>query len=162
MTGRMGTIDVSMTGRGKQHPRTKFRPGDGRRMLFVVLGCLMLLLGLIGAFLPVMPTTIFLILAAWFFGRSSPRLEAWMLDHPRFGPVLRDWRAHGAMPCRAKLMACGGMATGYLLFFLGARPALWLAITVATFMIGCAAWIITRPEPPHGSEAEARLPRNEP
>ena len=68
--------------------------GEGQRVGFLALGGLMLALGIIGAFLPVMPTTIFLILAAWCFGRSSPRLESWMLDHQRFGPALRQWREH--------------------------------------------------------------------
>ncbi|MCF8470876.1 MAG: YbaN family protein [Parvibaculum sp.] len=117
---------------------------------FITLGCLMLLLGLIGAFLPVMPTTIFLIGATWCFGRSSPGLEAWMLDHPRFGPVIRNWRDYGAIPRRAKWMACGGMAVGYASFWLTAQPGVWLAIAVATFMIGSAAYVTTRPE---GNEA---------
>ncbi len=51
----------------------------------------MVMLGFIGALVPLMPTTIFLILAAWFFARSSPRLEAWLMHHPRFGATLRNW-----------------------------------------------------------------------
>lgn len=122
------------------------RLDEGRQAGFIALGCLFLFLGFIGALLPVMPTTIFLILAAWCFGRSSPRLEAWMLDHPRFGPVLRDWREHGAMPRRAKWLACTGMAIGYAVFWLGAQPASWLAATVAVAMLACAAWIMARLE----------------
>lgn len=111
---------------------------------------MMLLLGVIGAFLPVMPTTIFLILAAWCFGRSSPRLEAWMLDHPHFGAVLRDWREHGAVPRRAKLMACAGMTLGYVLFWIKAQPTAPAALLVAAFMIGSALYVVSRPKPPEG------------
>ncbi|WP_066176661.1 YbaN family protein [Hoeflea olei] len=126
------------------------RPGrsrldEGRQAGYMALGCLMLLLGMVGAVLPLMPTTIFLILAAWCFGRSSPRLEAWMLAHPRAGPLIRDWRAQGAIPLRAKWMACLGMTLGYALFWLAARPDPWLAVPVAAAMLGCAAWIVTRP-----------------
>ncbi|TKT76371.1 YbaN family protein [Aquamicrobium sp. LC103] len=118
---------------------------EARQAGYIALGCLMLLLGIIGALLPVMPTTIFLILAAWCFGRSSPRLEAWMLDHPRFGRVLRDWSATGAMPFAAKLMACGGMAAGYALFWLTVEPAAWLATLVAGLVLGCAGYVAARP-----------------
>ncbi|WP_265517295.1 YbaN family protein [Nitratireductor luteus] len=131
---------------GKRDWYIRSRLKVGRQAGFVALGCLMLLLGFVGAFLPVMPTTIFLILAAWCFGRSSPRLEAWLLNHPRFGPVLRDWREHGAMSRRAKFIACAGMITGYALFYVGAKPAPWLAIVVAGVMAGCAVWIAKRPE----------------
>jgi hypothetical protein len=108
-----------------------------RRSWFFAAGVVMLALGVIGAFLPVMPTTIFLILAAWCLGRSSPRLEARLLDHPRFGPVIRDWREYGAMSRRAKWMACLGMALGYCLFWIGARPLSSLAILVAAPMFAC-------------------------
>lgn len=102
---------------------------------------------MIGAFLPVMPTTIFLILATWCFGKSSPRLEAWLLEHPRFGPGLRRWREEGAVPLKAKLMAVSGMAFGYALFWIGAHPGWPLAACVAAFMLGSATYVVSRPEP---------------
>jgi hypothetical protein len=117
-----------------------------KRVGLIALGVLMLALGIVGAFLPVMPTTIFLILAAWCFGRSSPRIEAWMLNHPRFGPTLRDWRQYGAVPRRAKILACLGMASGYGLFFAGARPEPLLAVVVAAFIVAAAIYVTTRPE----------------
>ncbi|WP_294281448.1 YbaN family protein [uncultured Sphingomonas sp.] len=115
------------------------------RFGWLALGVLCVGLGIVGALLPLMPTTIFLILAAGCFARSSPRLEAWLLDHPRFGPTLRAWRRDGAMSRRAKGMACGGMAIGYAIFLLTARPNTVLAIVVAFVMIGCATYIGTRP-----------------
>lgn len=115
------------------------------RFGWLALGVFCVGLGIVGALLPLMPTTIFLILAAGCFARSSPRLEAWLLDHPRFGPTLRAWRRDGAMSRRAKGMACGGMAIGYAIFLLTAHPNAVLAILVAFVMIGCATYIGTRP-----------------
>lgn len=119
------------------------------RPLYFLAGLLMLTLGIIGAFLPIMPTTIFLILAAWFFARSSPRLEAWLLNHPRFGPTLRNWREHGAISRRAKTMASAGIATGFVLFWIGAKPGLVLWVIVAAIMGACAAYVLSRPLPPN-------------
>ena len=92
-----------------------------------------------------MPTTIFLILAAACFARSSPRLEAKILSHPQFGPFVRNWRERGAIPLRGKLFAIGGIAGGYATFFLAARPEWPLATGVAAAMALIAAWIGTRP-----------------
>lgn len=116
-----------------------------KRITYLVLGLIMLGLGIIGAFLPVMPTTIFVILAAWFFARSSERLEGWLLNHPKFGPTLRNWRKNGSISRRGKTLACSGMALGYILFFIGAHPSLWLALGVAAFMLACAAYVLSRP-----------------
>lgn len=120
---------------------------DMIRLGWLALGCLFVGLGMIGAVLPLMPTTIFLILAAGCFARGSPRLEAWLLGHPRFGPTLRAWRRDGAIGRRAKIMACSGIAVGYALFLFGARPGIGLALVVAALMTGCAAYIVTRPAP---------------
>lgn len=125
------------------------------RLVWLVLGLGLTALGLIGALVPLMPTTIFLILAAACFARSSPRLEAWLLNHPRFGAALRNWRSHRAVPRRAKQMAVVGMAGGYVLFELAARPPLWLGLAVALLLIACAAWLIARPAPPCASETRS-------
>lgn len=120
------------------------------RLGYLLLGFLMVGLGIIGALLPLMPTTIFLILAAWCFARSSPRFEAWLLNHARFGPVIRDWRERGAISGRSKTLACTGMAMGYGFFLVGVRPTLWLAAGVAAALCACAAYVLTRPGSPPG------------
>ncbi len=114
---------------------------------WLLLGFLCVGLGLIGAFVPLLPTTIFIILGAGCFARSSPRLEGWLLDHPRFGPTLRAWRAEGAIPRTGKRAACIGITIGYVLFLIGAKPTLGLALALSAMMASCAAWIVTRPAP---------------
>lgn len=115
------------------------------RILYFCLGWLMVMLGVIGAFLPLMPTTVFLILAAWLFARSSPRLEAWLLGHPRLGATLRVWNETGAIPRAAKVMACIGMTTGFALFWIGVHPSLWSALAVAAALLASALYVLTRP-----------------
>lgn len=76
------------------------RPHDSRlvRALFIAAGVIALLLGILGAFLPVMPTTPFVLVAAACFARGSRRLHDWMLAHRVAGPVIREWHEHRSMP----------------------------------------------------------------
>ena len=88
------------------------------RVVWAIVGWGFFALGIIGAMLPVMPTTVFMLLAAWAFSRSSKRLEAWLLAHRRFGPPLVRWRQHRVIPLSAKLLAWGSMAVSLAVLIL--------------------------------------------
>jgi len=117
------------------------------RFAYLIAGFALLALGIIGAFLPLMPTTIFVILAAGCFARSNRRVEEWLLNHKRFGPTIKAWRAEGAISRRGKTLATGGMVLGYVLFLIGARPDLPLALFVLGVFGACAWYVLSRPMP---------------
>jgi uncharacterized protein len=79
------------------------------RWAWFVVGWLAVALGTIGIVVPGLPTTGFFVLAAWCFGRSSPRFEQWVLSLPKIGPMVRDYRAGLGMPRRAKVIALSMM-----------------------------------------------------
>lgn len=109
---------------------------------------LCVVLGIIGIFVPLMPTTSFLILAAWCFARSSKLAEKWLLEHRVLGPPIVAWRANGAIALRHKIMALTGMTVGMAMFYVTAHPAVWLALLVGALLLGCAVFVWSRPEPP--------------
>lgn len=77
----------------------------GQRILFLILGFLSLFLGVIGIFLPLLPTTPFALLAAYFFSKSSHKIHRWLLDQKTLGPLIRDWESHGIIRLKAKWLA---------------------------------------------------------
>lgn len=98
-------------------PTTASLPADSRvsrwaglRALWLLAGALSLATGIVGIFVPLLPTTPLVLLAAWCFSRGSARWEGWLLAHPRWGPMVRDWRAERAVPLRAKQLATAMMA----------------------------------------------------
>ena len=117
------------------------------RTAWLMLGLTLVAVGFIGIFVPLLPTTDFMLLALPCFARSSPRLEAWLLNHPRFGPSLRAWRRDGAVPRHAKIAACIGMTIGFALFWFHVHPRPLTASAVGMFMLFWAVWIARRPEP---------------
>ncbi|MGI8706339.1 MAG: YbaN family protein [Sphingomicrobium sp.] len=113
------------------------------RAFYLSIGFASLLLGAIGAFVPLLPTVPFIILAAFCFGRSSPALERRLVEHPTFGPHLEAWRERGAISRRGKTAAVIAFAASALLGFLLLD---WprLLIPAAAALIG-GAWVLSRP-----------------
>ncbi len=82
----------------------------GWRFLYQGMGFFFVGLGWVGAFLPLVPTTPFLLLASFFFVRSSPTMQRWLVGSRVFGPFLRDWQKHGGVRPRVKMLAFGMIA----------------------------------------------------
>jgi uncharacterized membrane protein YbaN (DUF454 family) len=113
------------------------------RPLYVALGWLFFALGVLGAFLPVLPTTPFMLLAAWAFGIGSERFERWLLEHPRFGPGIRRFRAHRVVPLRAKVAAWATMTLTLTLSIASGRIPVWGLVGQAIVM-AYGAWFVGR------------------
>ena len=117
------------------------------RLMRLAAGLCCVALGLAGVVLPLLPTTPFMLLALWFFAGASPRLHAWLLGHPRFGPGLHAWQRHGAIGRRAKVWAMIALAATFATSLaLGLGPTvLWVQAVVLPL---CALFILTRPDTP--------------
>lgn len=115
------------------------------RILLHIIGTIAVMLGFIGIFLPVMPTVPFLLIAAWAFARSSPKLQQKILNHPTYGPHVREWQERGAVSRIAKIWAIATMS-------FGVGVSLWLGLDYRIVFVQaaiCAAiaiFLITRPE----------------
>jgi uncharacterized membrane protein YbaN (DUF454 family) len=115
------------------------------RAIFFVAGLAALALGVAGIFLPVLPTTPLVLLAAACFARSYRPFHEWMLAHRLFGPLLREWHEHRSIPYRTKLFAIGTMAVtlgASIVFFV--EPA-WLKAALAAFGVALGAWMYRLP-----------------
>ncbi len=117
------------------------------RMLLRLLAIISLCLGVIGVFLPGLPTTVFVLIAAWAAARSSPSLHAWLLQHYLFGPVLDNWNNGRCVSRRAKRTAALVMTISALWLAYAVRP-IWLAALPILCMAIVLLWLWRRPEPP--------------
>ena len=124
------------------------------RLAYKVIGLIALVLAGIGAVLPLMPTTIFVIIAAWAFTRGSPTLDAKLRAHPKFGPLLVNWETYGAISRPAKAAAVIGMVTSLAVLILLVKKPIVLGVS-ALFIVASAAFVLSRPSPPAFREEES-------
>jgi len=117
------------------------------RPLFLAAGVVLTVVGVIGLVTPGWPGTIFLILAAGCFARSSPKLEAWLLGHPRLGPSVVAWRENGAIPRKIKYIAIGSMVVSFVIVLLINLSLVWTVI-VGVSLLASALYVGSRPEGP--------------
>lgn len=111
------------------------------RPLYLLLGWVCVSLGLVGAFVPLLPTTVFLLIAAWAFSRSSERWHTWLREHARFGETIRAWEEHHAMPRRAKRIAFIALTASYAFTAYVYGPFSWAAIIGGLCIAGVAIYI---------------------
>lgn len=117
-----------------------------RRAAYMGLAWTSFGLGVIGAFLPLMPTTCFMLLAVWAASRGSPRFARWIREHPRFGPAVVAWEGERAIPRHAKRLAVLALAVSILVLAL-TLSVTWLKLALAVGLSLVGLWIVTRPEP---------------
>jgi hypothetical protein len=115
------------------------------RGLFMVLGSLALALGVLGIFLPLLPTTPFVLLAAACYARGSRRFHEWLLAQRTFGPIVHEWEQHRSIPYRTKLTAIALMSLTLgisIVFFVQPR---WLQAALAAMGLLLAVWMYRLP-----------------
>lgn len=122
------------------------------RPIYLTLGIGLCALGYVGAVVPVMPSTDFFLLALVAFGRSSPRLEHWLLTRSIAAPALRDWKAERAIRPKVKWIAIVWLWASLVISILAVKR-LWLKILLVAIGVGVTAFLATRPAPKGPSEA---------
>jgi uncharacterized membrane protein YbaN (DUF454 family) len=115
------------------------------RALYLTVGFIFTAIGFAGVVLPLVPTVSPLLVALWCFARSSQRFHDWLWTHPRVGPPLQRWKAHGVIPVSAKLAACAGMSLSMTILLVTTSYAPWAYVAIGLTLAAIAAWIVSRP-----------------
>jgi uncharacterized membrane protein YbaN (DUF454 family) len=118
------------------------------RLFWLTIGLASLVLAAVGVLLPLLPTTPFVILAAFCFMKSSQRLHDWLVNHRVFGPMIVDWREYGAISRPAKRIAIASMAAVFVLSLALQAPG-WVLAVQAPVLALCMWYVGSRPLPPN-------------
>ena len=122
-------------------------------LIWRILGFTSVGIGIINAFIPLMPTTVFLLVGAWALGKGSPAWRAKLLAHPKFGRALRDWDDGKRVSRRGKQLAAAGMLISWVILLVWRGFTPW-SLGVGVLLAGIAIWLWTRPEPRADASSE--------
>ena len=127
------------------------------RGIYFCLAAVSLCLGVIGVFLPLMPTTVFVLMAAWCFSKSSPRVEAWLIERSPFRHIIHDWRAYRIIPLSAKVLAGLSLVVCLCVSYFLFHGNVLTCLLVGLSLIGLYAYMLSFPhKPPQASEQGLR------
>lgn len=115
------------------------------RLVYFTTGWLFFLLGVIGAVLPVIPTTPFMLLALWAFSKSSDRFHSWLYHHKFFGPPLQQWCQYRVIPIYAKVLSVSMMAVSFLYLLLFRQMHISITLVVALLMLYGVWFVLSKP-----------------
>ncbi len=127
------------------------------RVLFFIGGWVSLILGCVGLILPLLPTTPFILLAAYCFSRSSERLYQWLITHPQMGPLIQDWQQDGSISKTAKTKATVLIIGTFAVTFAVVNVGLMVKGVILLIGISVLTFIWTRPVPPSAQVLPAKV-----
>jgi len=120
---------------------------SGIKVLWLLAGLASVAIGAIGVVVPLLPTTPFLLVAAFAFARSSTRLNRWLREHRSFGPLIENWHRDGSIDRKVKRTAIIVILITPVITWLFGVP-LWLIACQLAVLSAAAVFILTRPLPP--------------
>jgi uncharacterized membrane protein YbaN (DUF454 family) len=130
-----------------------------RNHLFVFVGWIFVGLGVIGAVLPIVPTVPFLLLAAYLFSKGSPKLYAWLVSIPKFGPEIKNWNEFGVISKRSKLLSVSALVMVIIYFWILLKTFTGFKVVATLTIISVAAFILNRPSENQGLRSEEDDPK---
>lgn len=144
-------------------PASRLHASATVRWILWIAGSIALLLGILGVFLPVLPTTPFILLAAACYARASERFHGWLLRHETFGPTIRNWEQYRSVAPRTKRIAITMMTLSIAASIYVVREHLWLQAMLAVIAVSVGTWMWRLPEhgePPLGSVSGPSRPED--
>lgn len=112
--------------------------------IWFIIGWVSFILGIIGAFLPIIPTTPFLILSAFLFSKSSPRVHKWIINLPVAGQGIRDWQQHRVIRIRAKILCSTMILISLSIIHINEKIPLLIKLFVTILMVSVGLFVVTR------------------